>query len=248
LAWLIAGVLGSTLATWSFALIMWLSVIPQILCIIVSFQLIEPSIHKEKPRNTLLHLKTALSLYKNNKKLRYLSLANIIAYGIGESSFQFQPIFYNSLLPVWAAGYMISLNSLISTISSRLSGRVIDKFKAINLLIFQEIYGRCVNIFALAVPTIFSPLLMALSSIPYGPGEVAKSMLLQQEFTDQQRATMASINSLVRNCLYALVAFLIGLTADKWGASRTLLVAQICLFPVLWLYVKVFHNARALTT
>jgi hypothetical protein len=223
---------------------MWLSVIPQVLAAILSFHLVEPPIHRGRAGTVFSHLTDALSLFKTNRQLRRLSVASILAYGISESSFQFQPVFYNMLLPLWATGWIFSLNSLFSTISYRLSGRIIARLKAINLLVYQEVYSRSINIIALAFPTALSPLLMAFSSVLFGPGEVAKNMLFQHEFTDRQRATLASITSTLRSCLYALVALLIGVAADRLGAATTLLLAQVCLLPVLWLYVKAFQATR----
>lgn len=139
---------------------------------------------------------------------------------------------------------MISLNSLISTISFRFSGKIITKLKAINLLLYQEVYSRGIDILALAFPTVLSPFLMAIASIVYGPGEVAKNMLLQQELTDTHRATIASINSLLQSCFYAFVAFLLGSAAGKIGLAKTLFVAQISLFPVFLLYLKVFYTTK----
>ena len=42
----VSAVLGGILATWSFPLIMWLSVVPQIVCLFLAFNLIEPIIIK----------------------------------------------------------------------------------------------------------------------------------------------------------------------------------------------------------
>ena len=88
----------------------------------------------------------------------------------------------------------------------------------------------------------------SFSSVLFGPGEVAKNMLFQHEFTDRPRATMASINSTLRSCLYALVALLIGVAAERLGAATTLLLAQVCLLPVLGLYVKSFQATRERAT
>jgi hypothetical protein len=85
---------------------------------------------------------------------------------------------------------------------------------------------------------------MAFSSVLFRPGEVAKNMLFQHEFTDRQRATMASIISTLRSALYAVVALLIGVAADRLGPTTTLLLAQVFLLPVLWLYVRALQATR----
>ena len=44
LALMIGAVVGGVLAQWSFSLIMWLSVIPQVICLVISFSLVDPKI------------------------------------------------------------------------------------------------------------------------------------------------------------------------------------------------------------
>ncbi|HNY04378.1 MAG TPA: hypothetical protein PKI92_01310, partial [Candidatus Woesebacteria bacterium] len=87
---------------------------------------------------------------------------------------------------------------------------------------------------------VISPFLMATASVTYGPSTVAKSSLLQTEFTNRQRATMTSINSFIGNCFYAIVSILIGYFADKYGAVKSLLFGQIALLSVTFIYYKLF--------
>jgi len=235
----ISAIVGSVFATKSLQLLFLISVIPQFFGLIVSLWFVEPLEIRENVESVFLHLKSALKSYRKNANIRHISLASIIGFGIGEASWSFQAVFYHSLLPVWAVSLMMSLNFLASTISFRLSGKIINKIKAINVLIYQEIYSRVMNIIALVYPTIFSPVIMAISSLSYGPSTVAKSTLLQKEFTDKQRATMVSINSLIGNCFFAIFAVLIGIFADKFGPAKSLLLAQFCLLPVIYFYIKV---------
>lgn len=240
----ISAVISGIIAFKSFSLLLWLSVIPQIVCLWISFGFIEPLRHKEHREGIYLHLKEALLYYKNNIRLRDLSLAGIIEYGIGEASWSFQSAFYTTVLPLWAVGFAMSLNALISTIGFRLSGKILNKIKALNIIIINGIYYRVVYVSALLYPTVFSPFMIAISSLLYGPGEVAKNTLLQKEFTDKQRATMASINSLIGSCFFALFAILIGMIADRYTSVNALLFAQICLLPAFILYIKVFRSDK----
>ncbi len=242
LAGFIASLLSGLIATVSFSLLLWISVLPQFGTLLISFQFREPKRPGEKSNTVASHLREAVACYVHNARLRYLSIANIIGIGVGESAWSLQAAFYNTVLPVWAVGAVLSLNFLASTISYRLSGRIINRFKALNILIFQEVYSRAVDTIALAHPTGLSPFLMAVASVLYGPGVIAQNTLLQREFTDTQRATMASINSLVGSCCFAVVGIFLGLLADRVGSARALLFAQLCSLPVLLLYLKVYRK------
>jgi MFS family permease len=243
-AWMISGFIGSILAHWSFPLIMWLSVIPQILSLLVGFQFTEPKIHREKISNYYLHLKKAVQMFIENKKLRNLSIADIVNFGVGEAAWPLVSAFYNTVVPVWAVGVIISQNFMLSAIGFRASGKIIKRFKALNLIIFDGIYGRIVRIIALAYPTILSPFLMTYSGILFGPVTVATHSLMHKEFSDQQRATMSSLNSLLGSFLFSICALCVGITADKLGTAKTLLILQFITLPILWLYIQALRQRK----
>ncbi len=126
----------------------------------------------------------------------------------------------------------------------KLSGRVISKFKAINVIIYQEIVRRSVYVVSLLFPSLLSPILMTISSLGYGISEVAKNGLLQKEFTNKQRSTMASINSLFGSLCYVLVAIPLGMLADAFGPAKAMLIGQFLILPVIFLYWKIFQSER----
>lgn len=240
----IGTVLGSFIALYSVPLLFRLSVIPQVFAVMISWFIAEPKTVKEPILSLLTHLKTALKTYRHSLKIRYISLASILSVAIGGSTWWFQGVFYNQFLPAWVSSLVLSLNFLTSSISFRLSGWLIVKYKAMKVLIYQEIYSRALYLIALILPSVASPLLMALASVSYGPCTVAQSMLLQQEFTNTQRATMSSVNSLLGNILFAVVSIGLGFLADLFGATKAILVAQLCFVSVVFLYLKL---ARILT-
>ena len=244
LAGFIAGVTGSLIAMRSFPLLLWLSVVPQVLCVAISFRVVEPRVRRSHVDNPYAHLKEALDLLWHNAKLRRLSVASILCYGIGGPPFRFQVTFYALFWPTWVAGLLISSNFLISTVSYRLSGRIIQKLTAIKLLVVREVFSRVLWFIALLFPSPLSPALCSVSSIFYGPGEVALNTLMQEQFTDRQRATLASLNAVFGNILYAVTAVLIGMVADRVGPTETLLVVQVALLPASWLYWKAFASDR----
>src|SRR3989338_378144 len=143
----VSAILGGILATWSFPLIMWLSVIPQLVCFYLAFKLIEPKLHSSQSGNIYQHLKEAYINFINNKKLRLLSVSSILGYGFGEAGYQFQSAFYNTLWPVWAIGIAKTLSNVGATISFRFSGKIIKKFGATKMLLVDNIYNRIINIF-----------------------------------------------------------------------------------------------------
>lgn len=240
----LAAVAGGFLATWSFSLIMWISAATQVICLLISFMLIEPKVHSRKSGNVYVHIKEAYIYFWKNKKLRLLSISSILGTGLGEASYQFQAAFYSTLWPIWAIGVAKALSNLGATISFHFSGRFINKFGAIKILIWENIYNRVIGILATAIPTVASPILLTSSSVFFGVGTVAKNDLMQKEFTNEQRATMSSLNSLMVSIFFGVVAVCLGLIADEISPAVALLSLQILQFSNLFIYLKLFKHHR----
>ena len=101
-----------------------------------------------------------------------------------------------------------------------------------------------VNFIALFFPTIVSPALLTASSLTFGVGSVALGSLLQKEFSQKQRATMGSINSLLGNILFGVSSVLVGVLADRTDARTALIVVNILLLAPLIFYRKIFLPER----
>ncbi len=238
----VSAILGGILATWSFSLIMWLSVIPQLICFFLAFRLIEPTLRSRQSGNIYQHLRTAYQNFLTNRKLRLLSTASIAGYAFGESAYQFQAAFYNTVWPVWAIGIAKTLSNLGAATSFHFSGRLMKKYNPLKILIVDNIYSRIINTFATAFPTVLSPLLMSSTSVFFGVTSVAKNSLLQKEFAHEQRATMSSLNSFAGSIVFGIIAFALGFLADQISPAHALVVLQIFQLGNLWLYWRVFKN------
>ncbi len=241
----VSAIMGSFLAQWSFPLIMWISVIPQIICLIIAFQIIEPKVITNESGNVFQHLKKAYLNFKRNKKLRLLSASSILGYGFGEAGFQFQSAFYVTVWPLWAIGVVRAFSNLIAAVSFRFSGKLIRKFGGINILITSNIYARVSNIVAALFPSIFSPIIIALTSLFYGAKSVAENTLLHKEFSNEQRATMGSLNSFGGSIFFGIISIILGFTADKLSPATAFVVLQLFQFSNLWLYSKLIKHDKS---
>lgn len=233
---------GSILANWSFALVMWFSIIPKLANVVIAYSIDTPPKQSHTTGNIFAHLKTSLGYYRNNWKLRYVSMTSIIKFALGESAFQFRAVFVASLWPLWAVGFSHMLSQIGAAIGYYFSGKIIDRFKAKRVLVGEIIINRLINIFSLVFPTILSPALMGATSLSYGAGSVATSSLLQKEFTDTERATMGSLNAFFGSLGFAIAAVSLGFIADSIGPAKTLILVHLLLFTPLWFYQKIFKS------
>lgn len=240
----IAAVTGGFMAARSYSLVMWASVIPQICALLISTQIVEPKILNKKGTNIYSHLFESLKYFKQNRKLRLLSIASAIKFGLGESGYFLRSAFVAELWPLWAIGVASSLANIGAAISYYFAGKVINRFKPLWVLNFEVISTRIVNLIALLFPTIVSPALMGASSLTFGVGWVALGSLLQKEFTQAQRATMGSLNTLFGNITFGVCSVLVGILADRFDARTALIVTNVALFAPLFFYRKIFLHEQ----
>lgn len=240
----ISAALGSVIAQFSFSAAIWLTFIPKLVCVLVALYLVEPKSFKKSEANILFHLKESLKHFKNNKKLRLLSISSIYSWALSESGFQFRSAFVNTVWPLWAIGIASMLSYVGATISFYFSGKIIKKYGELKTLIIGFIYSKITNLVALIYPTAVSPAIMTTSSVFFGSSTVAENSLMQKEFTHEQRATMSSLNSLASSLAFGLVSVALGFFADKIGPAKALLITTVATIPVIFIYLKLFKDAK----
>jgi len=240
----LASIIGSILASISFSLVMWISVIPQIGAFIVATKLLEPPRTSAEDTNILHHLRDAIYQFKQNPKLQLLTIASSLRFSLGEAGYFLRSAFVNSLWPLWAVGFSNFISNIGGAISYYFSGKIINKFSHGAVLRFEIISNRIVNLIALLFPTVASPALMGVTSLTFGTGDVALNSLQQKEFTQDERATLGSFVSLSENILFGIVSILLGMMADKIGPAKTLLVIQVLLLTPLIFYSKIFKKTK----
>jgi len=237
----ISAVTGGIIANYSFTIVMWASIIPQIICVFIALFLKDIKV-SGRSGNIYVHLKNSISEFIKNEKLRMLSISSMLMYGIGEASFQFQAAFYNTLWPVWAIGFAKTSSYLGATLSFRFSGKIIGKFGKIQMLLIGNIYSRIIHLVSLLFPTVLSPILMSSTSLLYGTSSVARNTLFQEEFKDDKRATMGSLNSFGGSIVFGVAAIGLGLIADKTSPATALLVGTLFLFIPVFIYWKLYKT------
>ncbi len=244
LALALSGLIGGFVATYSFSYAMWISVVSQVFLLIVSYLFIEPKTRRQVNPNIYSHLKSALRLFMTNHKLRLLSLASVMRFSFGELKFLFRGAFVNLFWPLWAIGVLNVISNFGASASYHFSGKIIKKFDALKVLIFQTIEGKVIGLIAYGLPNIFSPALMVIPSLMHGVGSVAERKLLQAEFSESSRATMSSLNSLLGSGAFFLMSLFLGRMADTIGPSKALFIVTVMELPVIYIYWLVFKKDR----
>jgi len=241
----IVAIIGSVIAQFSWTWVLFLSFIPKFIRVFIGFKFTQPKTYTKSDSNIYAHTRQAIIEFIKNPRLRNISIASILGFAFGESAYQFRAAFVATLWPVWAIGISRMLSSLGAAVSYWWSGKILKKFESLKILMFEKVFSSIVNFISYLIPTVISPVLLTSTSIFYGVTTVAKSGLMQQEFSDKQRATMGSLNSLGGSLAFALYSFLLGIFADKIGPAKALVYTQILSLSLFYFYWKAFaHHKR----
>ena len=227
---------------YSFKVLFWLSIIPQILSLALAYRITEPKIHLEESGNLYIHIKEAFKGFRENRKLRLVSITSIIGHGFGEATYQFQGAFYASVWPVWAIPIAKLMSNIGAAISFHYAGAVISRFSIFKTILSLNIFSRTVMIVAAAFPTILSPVLMSSTSFVYGIVSTAKNSIMQKEFKPEQRATMGSLNSFGGSMMFGVVAIFLGFVADRLSPASAYLILQGFQSVNILIYYKLFKS------
>lgn len=244
----LSALLGGIIANFSFAYLMWFSVISQIVMLGISYLFIEPRARTRLNTNIYSHLKEAIILFVSNKKLRLLSFASMLGYSISEIKWEFTLAFTATVWPLWAIGISRMLPSFGASLSFYFSGKLIRKYGEIKILLADSIFGKIASFIAYGIPTIFSPIILAIPSILYGVGSIAEKTLMQKEFSDHQRATMSSLNSLGGSIGFAVMGIFLGGLADFMGPAKAMILLTLISLPIIYLYWLLFKNDRKIAS
>lgn len=133
------------------------------------------------------------------------------------------------------------LSHVLAAVGFWFSGRVIRRLSALNTLVAGQVLNRFGSIVAYAFPTVFSPIILPITSLFWSMGFVAQRTLLQEQFSDAQRTTMGSLNSFFGNLVYSAFAIGFGAFADRIGPAMSLLIGELLLLPVIAIYYSVFR-------
>ncbi len=228
------------LAHASFRALFWISVAPQVLGVILALALIDPKRPAGTATKIIQHLRDAFAVFRADAKLRTMSLASIIGFGLGEAKFLTLPAFFALFWPAWALGVGRFLSHVLAGTGFRFAGRVVERWSAPVVLIAGAPVAIGLGLGAISAANAASPALYAAASLPFGPTSIAQASLLQKSFSDRQRATMASLVSFLGALFMAIAVFLLGVLADRIGMRYALLTVEILSISVPYLYWRLF--------
>lgn len=239
----IAALLSGFLVDWNLRNMMWICVGIQFLAFIVTILLKEVHSEKSETSNIYAHLKDSFREIKNNLNLRFLSLGSIFL-GAGSAAYEFQAAVFSAVWPLWAVGIARAIQEIGAIPGYYFADQVIKRFGVVKIVLLQSWVSWAGNVLASILQSFLSPFLILSHFVFYGPADTATESLIQKEFTDRQRATISSLNSLGSSIYFAIVINLAGFIAGLSNPFLGLLTTQVFFLPVIYYRWKLFRRLR----
>ncbi|MCL2758454.1 MAG: MFS transporter [Alphaproteobacteria bacterium] len=212
------------------------TLVPLFLGIIVAILMREPSVNSRIEQNIYAHLKTSIKQVFKNRKLRLLTFGKAIAWGFGESQYQFVAAFYKTLIPVWAIGYLRAATNALAALGYFISDKVTKRIGDFKAVFYIGVIGWFVYLAAILMANIATPFIRTAMSVFYGIRMPAQDAIMQREFTDHQRATMGNVVAFFKSLSFAACSLFVGWVADVWSPYVAMITACV-LSGLAWPFV-----------
>jgi MFS family permease len=236
----VSALIASFIAPHGLRIVFICSIVPQVLAAILSFFVTEPRTHIHVEEKNFAHIVAAAKQVFHNPRLRLLTITHAISLGFNETLFMFTPVFVNRVWPAWAVAVYRALSHSSGFLGYWYSGRILDRIKPAQFLPIASAYWLVTELLAVFMANVVSPVLIASGSGFFGTYMTAFSHLLQQEFTDKQRATMSSVMTFASSLSSGLVAILLGAVADRFGIIIAMITGILGSSLALPIYLRFF--------
>lgn len=218
----------------------WLSVLPAMLSCIIAFFYLEPSNINRPTENPWQHFIKSLLLLCRNRRLLNFALLKSFNYSLSAANWRFIGAYYETLIGGWLINIVRVLQETMGFIGFKLM-KIASRFEAAQLLFVSVSVNALIKLLALVINTTATPFIMVSSTLFYGVSCTVENTLLQQQFTDRQRATMGSVVSLAGGFMALIVFTLTGIIADLSSARIAIFLLLFFRLIVGLLYPKVLH-------
>ena len=217
----------------------YVMVVTSVLMMITVSKLVEPKAKVDKVNdNPFVHFRKSFKNVWKSKRLRYLTIASSLDYGIGMAAYDFISVFFNRFIPTWLIGVLRTVAYFLGSIGSFLSYKISSCFGYTKTIMTFIGLNYLVNILSVLANSAVSPFIKVFDAFTYSVAAPAQDTLMQNRFTDEQRATMGSVISLFRSIVYGVCSLIVGIVADVFSEYVSLIIMYVAFFFLLPIYYK----------
>lgn len=242
----LASLVGGVIAFYSLRLTVILSIIPFAIIVLISFMVKEPKVVRQSKFHYKKHFILSLQNLWRNRRLRYMSLANSLHYGLNEAAFDFNSVFIKQFVPIWSLGIFRAMGHLTNSFGATLSCYFTQKLGMGKVAVWGYFGDNIANIISVLSASILTPFIRLFAPLFGGIGNPAANVVMQEEIKNKQRATTLSNISIMGNIFYSVFAIFVGTLADIFSPYWAMLVAYtLALLSNSFAYISIKFPSKA---
>lgn len=223
----ISSLIGMVFVFISLRAVMFASIVPAIIAFAITLKFEEVKRSYDDKNTSLIHIFNSIKHLLKHKRLRGISLAETLHYGLNEAAFDFNGVFFKQFVPEWSLGIFRSIGHFANSLGNYLSFFSAKHLGLKSTILLGACLDNFINIISVLAASVWSPIIKIISTFSSGVKEPAVETLFQNDCSEQERATILSIISLFSSLFYSLCAVLIGMLADMTSPFTAMLCAYV---------------------
>lgn len=231
------GALSATVIYYFYPLkiLAWAAVIPAFCGVLNSLFYTEPTQIQLSTDAPFKHFKKSFQKLVFDRKLLKISAVKIFHDSLNAVNWRFAGAYYAQLIAPWLINIVRILQETMGYISYRLAKHC-NTLKTRNYLFSAILTNALIKLCGVIINTALTPFIMASSTILYGISTTLENNLLQQRFSDEQRATMGSVLSMLTAVVNVFIFLTVGTIADVYGARTAIFLIMTARILIAFLY------------
>lgn len=216
----------------------WTTVLFGFLFFISSFFLYEPITRQKSDKSSFGLLLSSCKQIWKDKKLRTLIGINMLQ---GQTAYNMEGVYFSSLIP----SSLIPLARLFRQFTGAIGFYIAafaNKIGFLKTLIFSNAGSFVFNSVGLLLNGVATPFINSATNLFYGFNHTAYNALLQENFSDEQRATMKNIQSLLSSIAGGILLLIFGQIADCFSILTAMWCTTFLNLIVTIAYYRFFRS------
>jgi len=235
-----SAILGGIIAAYSLKLSVGLSIIPVLFGLFLALFLEEPKIKRKKMRKIHLHIANSSKFIIKNRQLVLIILGMLLIFGLSESTFKLNSIFYQFKgIPIIYFGFISALGFFLSFLGFYFSHEISEKLGNKTTILASIILAILLTFAATLNASYLAAIFYVMTSFVYGLRWPVMNHLINIETPSIKRATVSSISAVMISIGTAAFSLLTGFLAQKYNIniaymiSAGLMVFALILFALI---------------
>ncbi len=224
----------------SIEILAYVAILPAFLRFLIACFYVEPNYIKRSHKSFVTHMFSSLKAVIKNPKLLKFALVKSFNDSLNAVNWRFVGAYYETIISPFMINVVRIFQEIMGYISYRLVQLVRQK-DVRNTLFLSIFFNALIKLCGAVINTVISPFIMASSTLLYGISTTFENNFLQQQLTNQERATMSSIIALWTSFLNVLIFLGIGFIADASSARVAIFVVLFGRILVSFFYRKILR-------